>query len=266
MLLLQGTYVFYLQLITDLFQLFVYMIFFLIICAYYGLPFHIVRDLYVTYSNFKKRITQYLQYRRLTRLLQTFPDATEEEIASGDATCIICRDDMTSAKKLPCGHIYHHHCLRTWLETQETCPYCRAAIVPGRAPAEAAGPAAAAAAAAAVAAPPQAAAVENAGPMPEFHMPPAAGVADARHAAAVGPAAVGIEGAAFGMQAGGGIPGVMPMSFGHPGMGGVPLNEEMLKVHIEWQIESLQHLLGQIEARHAKKAEGEVEGDSTKED
>ena len=68
---LQGTYVFYLQLVTDLFQLFVYMIFFLIICAYYGLPFHIVRDLYVTYSNFKKRITQYLQYRRLTRLLQT---------------------------------------------------------------------------------------------------------------------------------------------------------------------------------------------------
>jgi len=67
----KGTYVFYLQLITDLFQLFVYMIFFLIICAYYGLPFHIVRDLYVTYSNFKKRITQYLQYRRLTKLLQT---------------------------------------------------------------------------------------------------------------------------------------------------------------------------------------------------
>ena len=254
----QGTYVFYLQRITDLFQLFVYMIFFLIICAYYGLPFHIVRDLYVTYSNFKKRITQYLQYRRLTRLLQTFPDATEEEIAAGDATCIICRDEMTSAKKLPCGHMYHHHCLRTWLETQETCPYCRQPIIQAR-PQPAAGDAAAgqqaAAAAAAAAAPPQAAAVENAGPMPEFNMPPAAGLPDARHEAAVGPVAAGTERLGPGIQAGGAVPGLLPASFGHPGMfGNVQLSEETLKAHIEWQIESLQNLLAQIEARQAKEA------------
>ena len=42
-------------------------------------------------------------------------------------------------------------------------------------------------------------------------------------------------------------------------MAGMPaLSEETLKVHIEWQIESLQNLLRQIESRQAsKKAESD---------
>jgi E3 ubiquitin-protein ligase synoviolin len=39
----KGTYVFYLELVTDLLHLFVYLVFFLIIFAYYGLPVHLVR-------------------------------------------------------------------------------------------------------------------------------------------------------------------------------------------------------------------------------
>ncbi|CAD5316322.1 unnamed protein product [Arabidopsis thaliana] len=59
-----------------------------------------------------------------------FPDATPEELSSNDATCIICREEMTSAKKLVCGHLFHVHCLRSWLERQNTCPTCRALVVP----------------------------------------------------------------------------------------------------------------------------------------
>jgi len=255
----KGTYVFYLQLVTDLFQLFVYMIFFMIICAYYGLPFHIVRDLYVTFSNFKKRITQYLQYRRLTRLLRTFPDVGPEEIAAGDSTCIICRDEMTSAKKLPCGHYFHYHCLRTWLEQNDTCPYCRQAICarrPQQPPAQ----------------PPQVAPGGAAhAPMPDFQMPPAAvPPADAARIAALGVNAQAVpvgnntaptqhmhEAQFFaGLHSPTNIPGIgggMP-GMGMPGMGGMPaLSEETLKVHVEWQIESLQNLLRQIESRQAKK-------------
>jgi len=256
----KGTYVFYLQLVTDLFQLFVYMIFFLIICAYYGLPFHIVRELYVTYSNFKKRITSYLQYRKLTKLLHTFPDVGPEEIANGDSTCIICRDDMTSAKKLPCGHFFHYHCLSTWLENHDKCPYCRQPIMAPR-PAQRAAPEQAPGAAANLAV-----------PMPDFQMPAAAapGVAD-RHVAAVGnvPVAGGMHAAAappqvmnhgIGVFPGAAMspmmamPGMAGMAAGMPGMAGMPaLSEETLKVHIEWQIESLQNLLRQIETRQAKK-------------
>lgn len=47
-----------------------------------------------------------------------------------DATCIICREEMTVAKKLVCGHLFHVHCLRSWLERQHTCPTCRALVVP----------------------------------------------------------------------------------------------------------------------------------------
>lgn len=25
-------------------------------------------------------------------------------------------------KKLPCGHIFHFHCLKSWLERQQSCP------------------------------------------------------------------------------------------------------------------------------------------------
>lgn len=67
-----------------------------------------------------------------------------------DRTCIICREEMilrapatgpdqgeaqdpqprapvtdgpnTTPKKLPCGHIFHFYCLRSWLERQQSCP------------------------------------------------------------------------------------------------------------------------------------------------
>lgn len=51
-------------------------------------------------------------------------------MCSSDATCIICREEMTTAKKLICGHLFHVHCLRSWLERQHTCPTCRALVVP----------------------------------------------------------------------------------------------------------------------------------------
>jgi hypothetical protein len=39
----KGTYVFYLELVTDILHLFVYLIFFIIVFANYGLPLHLVR-------------------------------------------------------------------------------------------------------------------------------------------------------------------------------------------------------------------------------
>lgn len=37
---------------------------------------------------------------------------------------------MTTAKRLVCGHLFHVHCLRSWLERQHTCPICRALVIP----------------------------------------------------------------------------------------------------------------------------------------
>lgn len=91
-----------------------------------------------------------------------YPDASLEEMERmDDKTCIICREDMEyrgapappapevagegeqvapapapapatpavprtgpndTPKKLPCGHVFHFHCLRSWLERQQSCP------------------------------------------------------------------------------------------------------------------------------------------------
>ena len=134
----KGTVVFYLELLTDLLHLFVYLVFFLIIFAYYGLPVHLVRDLYVTIRNFRRRVEEFIRYRRVTaNLNERFPDGSAEDLAANDDACIICREDMVFGvpgamrpKKLPCGHLFHLGCLKSWLERQQACPTCRAPVLP----------------------------------------------------------------------------------------------------------------------------------------
>lgn len=86
---------------------------------------------------------------------ELYPNATQEDLTrSSDSTCIICREEMQviteeeiednpeaaayrgengqnldQPKKLPCGHIFHFHCLRSWLERQQTCPTCRRSVL-----------------------------------------------------------------------------------------------------------------------------------------
>lgn len=49
----------------------------------YGLPLHLIRELYETFRNFKIRVTDYLRYRKITsNMNDRFPDATPEELSS----------------------------------------------------------------------------------------------------------------------------------------------------------------------------------------
>ena len=147
----KGAFVFYLELCADLVHLCVYVAFFSIIFAYYGLPIHLLRDVYVTFRQFKDRVAAFLRYRRVTANLDSrFPDATAEDLDAsqgGEDTCVVCREKMKMcqthadgsqtpipkqmrAKKLPCSHAFHLHCLRSWLERQQACPTCRASVLP----------------------------------------------------------------------------------------------------------------------------------------
>eukprot|EP00656_Telonema_subtile_P006762 TRINITY_DN1314_c0_g2_i1.p1 TRINITY_DN1314_c0_g2~~TRINITY_DN1314_c0_g2_i1.p1 ORF type:complete len:628 (+),score=150.97 TRINITY_DN1314_c0_g2_i1:37-1920(+) len=244
----KGVYIFYLQLVSDLFQLFVYMIFFLIVCAYYGLPLHIIRDLYVTYTNFKRRINQYLQYRRLSRILDMYPNVEAEELAEGDPVCIICRDEMSTAKRLPCNHCFHVHCLRQWLELHTTCPTCRQSVWQQ---------------------PPPEPVEDAAGGPPPMLIPPPAQPANANPALAHPFAPQGLPqafqaAAQAAVQAGGQPPhqvqwtvlqaGRAQQPLPGPGLEQPVLSNETLKLHIEWQIESLQALLQQVNRSMAEQA------------
>ncbi|ETN37110.1 uncharacterized protein HMPREF1541_08100 [Cyphellophora europaea CBS 101466] len=145
----KGRWVFYLDLATDFFKLVVYLSFFIILLVFYGLPIHIMRDVFLTTRSFFKRISDFMKYRTATRdMNERYPDANADEIGREDV-CIICREEMRPyqapapgqppanpavermrPKKLPCGHVLHFACLRSWLERQQVCPTCRRSVVP----------------------------------------------------------------------------------------------------------------------------------------
>lgn len=51
------------------------------VCRYYGLPLHLVRELYETFRNFKARVADFIRYRKITsNMNDRFPDATTEEL------------------------------------------------------------------------------------------------------------------------------------------------------------------------------------------
>ncbi len=95
---------FYLELVTDLLHLFVYCVFFVIVFTHYGLPLHLMRDLYATFRNFRNRITDFLRFRRVTARMDRFPDATAEDLERCDGICIICREEMST----------NGECLQRW--------------------------------------------------------------------------------------------------------------------------------------------------------
>ncbi|XP_070205975.1 E3 ubiquitin-protein ligase TRIM33-like [Littorina saxatilis] len=48
-----------------------------------------------------------------------------------DMDCSVCHEQYVQPKLLPCGHLLCHHCLLSWLQSQDQalCPLCRCAIV-----------------------------------------------------------------------------------------------------------------------------------------
>ncbi|KAI2619090.1 hypothetical protein GGS26DRAFT_595569 [Hypomontagnella submonticulosa] len=143
----KGQWVLSLDLLTDFVKLGIYSAFFAILMMFYGLPIHIMRDLYMTARSFVKRLGALMRYRKALQDMSRYPDATEEELSRED-TCIICREEMRPwdpsvvgaverfrPKRLPCGHILHFGCLKSWLERQQVCPTCRRSVtIEGAAP------------------------------------------------------------------------------------------------------------------------------------
>lgn len=115
-----------------------YLLFFSLIIVKHGLPLNMIRDVYITARSFVTRFRALTRYLSATRDMdRRYPNATEAELNEmSDRTCIICRDELaprdpqtqaqagpnTTPKKLPCGHVFHFNCLRSWLERQQSCP------------------------------------------------------------------------------------------------------------------------------------------------
>uniref|UniRef100_A0A670YE61 E3 ubiquitin-protein ligase AMFR n=1 Tax=Pseudonaja textilis TaxID=8673 RepID=A0A670YE61_PSETE len=77
----------------------------------------------------QRRLRRHKNYLRVVGNMEArFAVATPEELASNNDDCAICWDSMQAARKLPCGHLFHNSCLRSWLEQDTSCPTCRMSL------------------------------------------------------------------------------------------------------------------------------------------
>jgi len=123
----KSMYMLYLDLVMNLMRLILYLIFIGTMFKIHTLPIFALRPMYLAIRKFRKSLSDIVLSRRAIAQMEVYPNATEEDVAN-DNTCIICREEMVpgpSAKKLPCGHIFHAACLRSWFQRQQTCPTCR---------------------------------------------------------------------------------------------------------------------------------------------
>jgi len=127
----KATLTFAVELQAQAVQFIFYSTFFAIVLTYYGMPINLFREVYMSFARLKERLTAFLKYRHLMASMNRFQNATDDELEQAGRTCIICRDEMSTAdcKRLPvCQHLFHKSCLREWLVQQQSCPTCRADI------------------------------------------------------------------------------------------------------------------------------------------
>lgn len=69
-------------------------------------------------------------HRKATSVDVSFPQIVGElptvEVVDDVCTvCIQCFESTVGAKQVPCGHVFHSHCLINWLSLHNSCPLCR---------------------------------------------------------------------------------------------------------------------------------------------
>jgi Ring finger domain len=66
--------------------------------------------------------------KRLHRCTWGAPDAAGVR----ESACLVCQEDWAAGEKLaclPCGHVFHDHCVQQWLrEYSNKCPVCKAGL------------------------------------------------------------------------------------------------------------------------------------------
>ncbi|KAM4606805.1 E3 ubiquitin-protein ligase AMFR [Discoglossus pictus] len=81
------------------------------------------------FHEFQRRLRRHKNYLRVVGNMEAhFAVATPEELEANNDDCAICWDSMQAARKLPCGHLFHNSCLRSWLEQDTSCPTCRMSL------------------------------------------------------------------------------------------------------------------------------------------
>lgn len=85
--------------------------------------------MHTLYMEICRRHKRHKNYLLVIQLMESnFSMASKEDIDNNSDDCAICWDEMETARKLPCGHLFHNSCLQSWLEQDTSCPICRTAL------------------------------------------------------------------------------------------------------------------------------------------
>lgn len=101
-------------------------------------PLNLLNEIFRSFYGLSKSVgSLYRLIKNAMKLNNSLGYPTAEELQD-DEICIICRDDMVFGgtgtarsvpRKLPCGHILHDGCIRSWLEMSNACPTCRKDVI-----------------------------------------------------------------------------------------------------------------------------------------
>lgn len=129
----KAMYLLFGELAINLVRSLLYGAFAMVMIRVHTLPLFSIRPFYQSLRNLHKAFHDVIMSRRAINAMNSnFPVVTGAELEAMDATCIICREEMaeeTSPRRLPCTHVFHSHCLRSWFQRQQTCPTCRTEIL-----------------------------------------------------------------------------------------------------------------------------------------
>uniref|UniRef100_A0A1A8N3F6 E3 ubiquitin-protein ligase AMFR n=1 Tax=Nothobranchius pienaari TaxID=704102 RepID=A0A1A8N3F6_9TELE len=130
----KGTYVYYTDFIMELSMLFLDLMHHIHMLLFGNIwlsmaSLVIFMQLRYLFYEVQRRIRRHKNYLRVINNMEArFAAATPDELAANNDDCAICWDAMLTARKLPCGHLFHNSCLRSWLEQDTSCPTCRTSL------------------------------------------------------------------------------------------------------------------------------------------
>ena len=94
------------------------------------LPRDAIRDVTASYNYLRRmqRSTPMTIFQINSIILD---EKINEDHVERALNCVICMEQFDSSiivKKLKCEHLFHEHCILTWLKGSVTCPICRALL------------------------------------------------------------------------------------------------------------------------------------------
>ncbi|XP_018493627.1 E3 ubiquitin-protein ligase synoviolin [Galendromus occidentalis] len=128
----KAVFLLYTELMMSASKVMLYATFMVVMLRIHQFPLFAIRPMYLSVRALKRAFKDVVLSRQAIHNMNTlYPDASEEELVSADNVCIICREEMSGSgnKKLPCNHIFHAACLRSWFQRQQTCPTCRSDVL-----------------------------------------------------------------------------------------------------------------------------------------